>query len=470
MWVTSKADKYRPASQAGNSRLPLVDAAARALQGARLGYNRLRRAHIMNADTDAPWLAAGLRTPFMRVDGALAGLEAVALSAKLMRAMVEGAARPDLIAWGTVVPNLAYSNIAREAQIEAGLDQTIPAFSTVLACSTSMLAAFEAASMLGRGGLHLALVGGVESMSRVQVGLSQNLSDWLRRFFQARSMSQRLGLLGTLRARDVRLHVLAVANRATGKSMGEHCEEMAKAWHISRDAQDRLALASHQKALAGQTAGFFDDLIAPVNDALRDGLPRADTSLERLAKLQPAFDRKSGQGSITAGNSSPLTDGAAGLWVATGAGLDRLPASLPRARLLDWEIAAVDIFSEGLLMAPAYAIPRLLARNGLAYADVALWEIHEAFAAQVLCNVAALESADFLRGKAGVNASLGKFPWERLNPRGGSVALGHPFGATGARILSQAVKELAALPQGSRAVVSICADGGLGTVALLQRE
>jgi len=202
----------------------------------------------------------------------------------------------------------------------------------------------------------------------------------------------------------------------------------------------------------------------------RDGFPRSDTSLERLAKLQPAFDRTSGKGTLTAGNSSPLTDGAAGLWVATGAGLKRLPGSLPRARLVDWEIAAVDLLTEGLLMAPAYAIPRMLARNGLAYGDIALWEIHEAFAAQVLCNVAALESRDFRRRNAGVDADLGKFPWERLNPHGGSVALGHPFGATGARILSQAVKELAAMPKGSRAVVSICADGGLGTVALLQAE
>jgi acetyl-CoA C-acetyltransferase len=156
--------------------------------------------------------------------------------------------------------------------------------------------------------------------------------------------------------------------------------------------------------------------------------------------------------------------------VATGAGIKRVPGSVPRARLVDWEIAAVNVFTEGLLMAPAYAIPRMLARNQLGYGDIALWEIHEAFAAQVLCNVAALESASFRRDKAGVDANLGKFPWERLNPHGGSVALGHPFGATGARILSQAVKELAAMPKGSRAVVSICADGGLGTVALLQSE
>src|SRR5882762_1238280 len=418
------------------------------------------------------WLAAGLRTPFARVDGPLTRLDAMQLSVPVMRATTgrQSGAKPHLLVWGTVIPNLGYSNIAREVQIEAGLDQTIPAFSTVLACSTSMVAAFEAAGMLGHGGKELALVGGVESMSRVQIGLSQNFSDWLRRLSQARSIAQRLALFKNLRPRDIRLHILAVANRATGKSMGEHCEEMARTWSIARDSQDKIALASHQKALAGQKSGFFDDLIVPVEGMSRDGFPRADTSLERLAKLQPAFDGKSGKGTITAGNSSPLTDGAAGLWVATGAGIKRVPGSVPRARLVDWEVAAVDIFKEGLLMAPAYAIPRMLARNRLGYGDIALWEIHEAFAAQVLCNVAALESASFRREKAGVEANLGTFPWERLNPHGGSVALGHPFGATGARILSQAVKELAAMPGGSRAVVSICADGGLGTVALLQAQ
>jgi acetyl-CoA C-acetyltransferase len=434
------------------------------------------------------WLAAGLRTPFARVDGPLARLGAVEMSVPVMRAMVRlepspptpasrpGAGiaregiRPDLLVWGTVIPNLGYSNIAREVQIEAGLDQTIPAFSTVLACSTSMVAAFEAAGMLGHGGKELALVGGVEAMSRVQIGLSQNLSDRLRRFSQARSLGQRLASFKGFSARDVRLHILEVKNRATGKSMGEHTEEMAKTWGIAREPQDQLALASHEKAIAGQKAGFFDDLIVPLAETSRDGFPRADTSLEKLAKLQPAFDRTSGKGTITAGNSSPLTDGAAGLWVATGTGLKRLPGAIPRARLVDWEVAAVDIFNEGLLMAPTYAIPRVLARNTLRYADIALWEIHEAFSAQVLCNFAALESASFRRDKVGVDFDPGKLPVERVNPHGGSVALGHPFGATGARILSQAVKELSGMPKGSRAVVSICADGGLGTVALLQTE
>src|SRR5256885_1913609 len=286
----------------------------------------------------AIWLAAGLRTPFARVDGPLAQLDAVELSLPVVRAMTgsQSAAKPDLVVWGTVIPNLGYSNIAREVQIGAGLDQTIPAFSTVLACSTSMVAAFEAAGMLGHGGKELALVGGVESMSRVQIGLSQNFSDWLRRLSQARSMVQRLGLLQNLQARDIRLHILALANRATRKSMGEHCEEMAKTWGIARDSQDKIALASHQKALAGQKSGFFDDLIVPVEGTSRDGFPRADTNLERLAKLHPAFDRKSGKGTITAGNSSPLTDGAAGVWGATPPGPQPLPASRPPPRPLAW--------------------------------------------------------------------------------------------------------------------------------------
>ena len=414
------------------------------------------------------WLVPGLRTPFARVDGGLRALDAVALSvpvAKAMGGQLAPGSRPDLMVWGTVASNLGWSNIAREVLVDAGLDGHAPAYSTVLACSTSMVAAFEAAVMLG-GSMQLALVGGVESMSRVQIALSQGLSDWIRRLSQARTVGERIDRLLEIRFADVKLHVPGVKNRATGRSMGEHCEEMAKAWKIAREAQDRIALASHERAVKALAAGFFDDLVIVAGEASRDGIPRADSSLDKLAKLRPAFDREAG--TITAGNASPLTDGAAALWVATESGLARLPAGRPRARLVDWEIAAVDIFKEGLLMAPAYAIPRLLSRHGLSLADVDLWEIHEAFAAQVLCIVAALEDEAFVREKAGISAALGKFPWERFNPNGGSVAIGHPFGATGARILSQAVKELAAMGPGKRAVVSICADGGLGTVALLE--
>jgi len=417
------------------------------------------------------WLVAGLRTPFARVDGALRTRDAIALSvpvAKAMAAQLSATDRPDLVVWGTVAPNLGWSNIARELVIDAGVDPATPAFTTVLACSTSMVAVFEAAGMLGKD-LDLALCGGVESMSRVQIGLRQGLSDVIRRVSQARTFGERIDrLFGEFHWKDFGLHVPSVANRATGKSMGEHCEEMAKQWKIARAEQDRIALLSHQRAVKAMATGFFDDLVVAVDGNSKDGIPRADSSAEKLASLKPAFDRASGQGTITAGNASPLTDGAAGIWVANDAGLGRVPADRPRARLLDWEIAAVDIFHEGLLMAPAYAIPRLLARHGLTLDAVDLWEIHEAFAAQVLCNVAALESEDFLREKVRIEARLGKFPWERWNPNGGSVAIGHPFGATGARILSQAVKELAAMGRGKRAIVSICADGGVGTVALLE--
>jgi acetyl-CoA C-acetyltransferase len=277
-----------------------------------------------------------------------------------------------------------------------------------------------------------------------------------------------MGVLETFNFGDVGLQIPKIQNRVSGKSMGEHCEEMAKTWEIGREHQDRVALESHRRAIAGQDRGFFTDLVVPVDGVAKDSFPRRETSGEQLAALAPAFDRESGKGTLTAGNSSPLTDGAASVWVASDAGLKRLPASLPRAKLLDFELAAVDILTEGLLMAPAYAIPRLMVRNGMTYSDVGLWEIHEAFSAQVLCNLKALETLSFLKEKVRVDAALGTVPRDRINPNGGSVALGHPFGATGARILSQAVKELAALPPGTRAIASVCTDGGEGCVALLE--
>ncbi|HEX4858759.1 MAG TPA: acetyl-CoA C-acyltransferase, partial [Usitatibacteraceae bacterium] len=375
-------------------------------------------------------------------------------------------ARPDLLVWGTVIPSLRWSNLAREVLLDAKLDPTTPAVSTVQACATSMVGVFEAAGMLSEHA-PLALVGGVEAMSQVQIGLTQGFSNWLRALMQARTMGARLDALTSVKFKDLKLDIPSVKNRVTGKSMGEHCEEMVKVWTMTRERQDRLAFDSHQRAVKAMAGGFFDSLVLGVEGAARDQIPRADSSLEKLASLKPAFDR-SGAGSITAGNASPLTDGAAAIWVANEKGLARLPAGTPCARLVDWEMAGVDIFKEGLLMAPAYAIPRLLARHYMTLDAVDLWEIHEAFAAQVLCNIAAIESEAFVRDRAGVSAPLGRFPWERLNPNGGSVAIGHPFGATGARILSQAVKELAALGSGKRAVVSICADGGLGAVALIE--
>lgn len=418
------------------------------------------------------WLAAGLRTPFAKVDTALAALDAIQLSVPVVQAMCDrlNGDRPDLVVWGAVAPSLRWSNIAREIVLDAGIGAEIPAFTTIMACATSMVGAFAAAAHLADGRATLALIGGSESMSRVQIGLSQKLSDWLRRFFQARSLTQRAEMMMALPLHDVHLHIPSVTNRTTGKSMGEGTEDMAKTWAIPRDAQDKLALMSHERAVAAQAKGFFDDLVIDVAGLKRDNIPRAETSLAKLATLPPVFDRTSGKGTLTAGNSSPLTDGAASIWLASDAGLSRLPKDVPRVRLVDWEIGGVDMERDGLLMAPAFLVPRLLARRGLRYDSIALWEIHEAFAAQVLCHVKAFEDEDFLRTHARVDATLGRFPWERYDPNGGSVALGHPFGATGARILSQAVKELAAMPPGSLAVVSICTDGGLGGVALLQAQ
>jgi acetyl-CoA C-acetyltransferase len=415
------------------------------------------------------WLAAGLRTPFVGVDGPFAHRDSLALSVPVVRAMAPLATgQIDFAIWGAVVGNLAYANLAREVWLEAKLDPHVPTFTTIMQCSTSMVGVFEAAGILGSGGRSLALVGGVESMTRVQIGLGQNLSDWLRRVVQARSFSQRLSVLRKLRPSDIRLFVPEVKNRVTGRSMGEHTEDMAKTWNIGRLEQDELALQSHRDAVAAQARGFFADLIVPVDGVSTDHFPRRDTSLDKLSKLKPVFDRTSGKGTLTAGNSSPLTDGAAAIWVATEEGVSRLPPATSRVRLVDVEMAAVDIFTEGLLMAPVSAIPRILARRKLKFDDITLWEVHEAFSAQVLCHIKGLEDKDFVWKKAGVEHTFGAFPRDRMNPNGGSVALGHPFAATGARILSQAVKELAGMPKGSRAIVSICADGGLGTVALLE--
>lgn len=411
------------------------------------------------------YIAAGLRTPFGRGGGALADHDAISLSVPLAKAMA-GIARPDLFVWGTVIPSLGWSNIGREVWLDAGLDPTVPGFSAVLACSTSMVAAFAAAGMLG-GSAELALVGGAEVMSNPSIGLKLDASKRITKLFRT-NPAEAMAALQALTADDLVLPAKGWANRITGRTMGDHMEETAQQWGLTREAQDDWALKSHQRAVAGWENGFFDDLVIALPELARDANPRADTSAAKLASLAPAFD-KSGKGSLTAGNSSPITDGAAAVWVATEAGLAKLPGATPRAELVDHEIAAVDHHVDGLLMAPSFAIPRLLARHGLRYEDVALWEIHEAFAAQVLTNIAALEKPGWTRERAGVDFDFGAFPRDRVNPNGGSIAIGHPFAATGARDLSQAVKELWAMAPGSWAIVSVCADGGHGTVALLRR-
>ena len=238
------------------------------------------------------WLASGVRTPFAKVDGPLGGIDAIALSVPLAQHMVGllDGALPDMAVWGAVVPNLTWSNIAREVLMDAGLGATVPAFSTVMACSTSMVGAFEAAGMLDGRGRDLALVGGVDSMSEIQLGLSQPLSDWVRKFQNARSLGDRISHLADIKLSDVRLYIPGVVNRTTGLSMGEHTEITAKQWGIGRAEQDAMALRSHQHAVAAWDAGFFDDLVLPVGDFKRDAIPRRDTDPgeARLACRRPS--------------------------------------------------------------------------------------------------------------------------------------------------------------------------------------
>ncbi len=427
------------------------------------------------SDSRPVYLLPGLRSPFTRIDRELARFNALKLSVPVLQQTVAGpkgtgverSGEVDMVLWGAVIPNLRVSNWARDAWLDAGLDPHVPAQSVVQQCATSLAAATQAAASIRVGQAELAVCGGVDSMSNTPIGLSEGLSRTIRRAGSARGAAAVFRQLRSVRPGDVRLAIPAVKERATGKSMGEHCELMAREWKIPRQDQDRFAVASHRNAVEAAGRGFFRPLLVSPGTFGVDGdtLPRPDTSVEALSVLRPVFDRT--QGTLTAGNSSALTDGAASCWVAGPAGVGRLPSSLPRVRLLDWEQAAIDPYREGLLIAPAIAVPRLLERHGLRYEDIDLWEIHEAFAAQVLCTIEALEDRNWVRVNSGVEVNLGEFPRDRVNPNGGSIAIGHPFGATGARILSQCAAELSGRPVGSRAVVSVCAAGGLGHVALL---
>lgn len=410
------------------------------------------------------YLVPGLRTPFVKAGGVYAQHSALELSVPVVKAMT-ARAQPDLLAWGQVIPDPGLSSIGRELIFEAGLDPHIPAYSTVMACSTSFMAALQAAGLVGWGQVHLALVGGVESMSHVPIALKYKVAERLVGDFARDPAAAAAGLAHLTRA-DFDLPGKGWTNRVSGRSMGEHMEDTARELGITRVAQDQRALLSHQGAVAAQDAGFFRNLIVPFGGIEHDTFPRRDTSLQKLAQLPAVFDRA--HGTITAGNSSPLTDGAAAVWLADADGLERLGVS-PQVQLLDWEVAAVDFRTEGMLMAPAQAIPRLLARQGLRAEAISLWEIHEAFAAQLIANIKAASDPRYRREQAGIDVDTGTVPEDRINPNGGSIALGHPFGATGARILSQAAQELLAMKGGALALVSVCADGGQGTVALLKR-
>ena len=312
-----------------------------------------------------------------------------------------------------------------------------------------------------------AIAAGVDTASDAPIGINENLRRILLRSARGRSLGQRLAPWAALRPGHWRPSFPAVAEPRTGLNMGQSCELMARRWGIRREAQDELALASHQRAAAAYDAGFFDDLVFEFKGVQRDDNLRRDTSLARLATLKPAFP-VDGSATLTAGNSTPMTDGAAAVLLASGdwARARGLPV---QAYLTFGKVAAVDFLrDEGLLMAPAYAVPRMLDDAGLALQDFDFYEIHEAFAAQVLCTLAAWESAEFCRDRLGRERPLGSIDRARLNVNGSSLAVGHPFAATGARIVATLAK-LIDQRGGGRGLISICTAGGMGVTAIVER-
>lgn len=414
-------------------------------------------------------IVGGLRQPFCRIDTAYGEKGALDLMkdcmAEAVRRFSLGGERIGEVALGTVFYPPSSWNFARDAMIKSGLDPATPAVFVQRACATSLDAAILVAQKIAAGVIDVGIAGGAESMSGVSLFLPRALSRRIRRTSQARKLADRIGAWTGTRLSDLKLGAPAAVEPSTGLSMGQHCEKMAKEWHITRREQDELALASHQNAVRAYERGFYADMVAPYEGVARDNTVRSDTSLEKLAKLPPAFDRK--EGTLTAGNSSPLTDGAGVILLASeewakARGLE------PLAYITSFESAAVDIATEGLLMAPAYAVARMLKRRERKLQDFTFYEIHEAFAAQVLCTLRAWESESFCRDKLGWHEPLGPVHREKLNVVGGSVAVGHPFGATGARLLSTGAKLLKEAGNGS-CLLSICTGGGMGTTAILER-
>lgn len=369
---------------------------------------------------------------------------------------------------GAVIKHSRDWNLARESTLGSGLDRATPGVDVQRACGTSLEAAINIANKIAAGQIDAGIAGGTDSISDAPVVFNDDARHAFYRLAGARGFVQQLAAgLGLIRFRHLKPQFPDVVEPRTGLSMGESCELMVKDWRIERSAQDELTLTSHQRAAAAYDSGFYNDLIVPFRNQSADNNVRRDSSIEKLASLRPVFDR-SETGTLTAGNSTPLTDGASAALLGSEAwGRER--GLEPEAFLKDAEVAAVDfIDQEGLLMAPAYAVSRLLERNGLSLQDFDFYEIHEAFAGQVLCTLKAWEDASYCKDRLGRSAPLGSIDREKLNVKGGSVALGHPFAATGTRVLGTAAKLLKEKGSG-RALISVCTAGGMGVVAILER-
>jgi acetyl-CoA C-acetyltransferase len=420
-------------------------------------------------------IVGSMRIPFCRMNtnymriGNLEMLTA-ALKALVDKYNLKGEVIGDVAA-GAVMKHSRDWSMTREAVLGSGLHPHTPGHNYDRACGTSLSDAIELASRIAVGELDSAIAAGVDSASDVPIVFGRHYQQILLDLNRARSFGQRMKAISRWRLRDLKPHFPAVTESRTGLSMGQSCEVMAKEWKLTQQEQDELAYTSHMKAAAAWKEGFFNDLVAPFSGASMDNNVRGDTTLEKLAKLKPAFDR-SGGGTLTAGNSTPLTDGASAVLLASEdwAKAHGLPVL---AYLVYGEVAAVDFAGlngprEGLLMAPTYAVPKMLDRAGLSLQDFDFYEIHEAFAAQVLCTLKAWESAEYCRTRLGRDAPLGSIDRSKLNVKGGSVALGHPFGATGGRIIGGLAKLLAEKGSG-RGLISICTGGGMGVTAILER-
>jgi len=421
-------------------------------------------------------IVAAARTPFARSGGELRELDVIDLAGL---AGAEAVARAgidprelDRAIFGAVMPSLVGPNLGREVVFRAGLPKSIPGVGVSLACASSNRAITEGAQAILGGEADLVLAGGAESLSNVPITFSRRAAAKFQRLAKAKTLGDRLRVVGSFRPRDFAPVAPAIAEHATGLTMGESCEKMAKENSISRAAQDEVALASHLRAAAAIEEGRFDDQVVPVfpppkmdRAVEHDVGVRADSSLEALAKLRPVFDRRFG--TLTAGNSSPITDGGAAVVLASEERAKALGVE-PLGYVRSWAWFAVPP-EEHLLQGPAFAAPLALERAGLTLADIDLVEMHEAFAAQILSNLKAFASAKFAREALGRERPLGEVDLERLNVNGGSISLGHPFGATGARVTMQLLSELRR--RGLRhGLMTVCAAGGHGFAMVVERD
>jgi acetyl-CoA acyltransferase len=443
-----------------------------------MSHDRKQKPHHARARTEGsppPRVAviAGLRTPFVRSNGDFKDLSAVDLGALLVNELVARSGLPlsefDALIFGQVVPSQLSSLIAREVVLRSELPRTLPAHTTSRACATSVQAATEAADQILLGHADTVIAGGAESLSDAPIFASRKLAQALVTASRARSLPERMRAFAGLSLKDVAPVPPALTEPTTGLTMGESAQKMAWENGISREAQDRYALESQRKAADAWASGKFAEEVMAVEVPPRflkvsavDNNVRRDATYDALATLKPAFDKR--YGTITAGNSSPLTDGAAAVILMSEGRAQELGVK-PLGFLRAYAYAATDP-GDQLLQGPAYAAPIALERAGLTLADMDVVEMHEAFAAQVLSNLQAFASKKFAAEKLGRPGPLGEVEPGRLNPNGGSIPLGHPFGATGARMITQALRELARR-KGRHALLTICAAGGLGAAVVL---